>query len=121
GARPRALRHLLLALPRRHRRRSWHSRAPRLQAAVVLPRRPAAPGAPRLLLRRPANRLRGGAELRRAGSLGGPLGDRGLQPRTPALAACRRLRPRGRGARPSRPTGTRGGTAGAGTLTWNRT
>ncbi len=44
-ARPRALRHLLLALPRPHRQRPRHDRAARLHAADLVPRA-AARGAP---------------------------------------------------------------------------
>ena len=48
----RALQHLLLALPRPHRQRRRHDRAARLPAAAVVPHRPPAQRAGRLLLRR---------------------------------------------------------------------
>ena len=49
---------LLLALPRPHRPRRRHDRAARLQEAELVPRRPPAPDADRLLLRRDHERLR---------------------------------------------------------------
>ena len=66
-ARPGALQHLLLALPRPDRQRQRHDRAARLSAAAVVPHRAAARGAGRLLLRRDHQRLRRHAELRAAG------------------------------------------------------
>ena len=56
-ARPRPLRRLLRPLPRPPRHRARHGGAARLQDAASLPRRAAAPGAGRLLLRRDDQRL----------------------------------------------------------------
>ena len=63
-----ALQHLLLAVPRPHRRRQRHGRAARLQAGRQLPHRSAARDAGRVLLRRDDQRLRRDAGLQVADS-----------------------------------------------------
>ena len=68
AARPGALQHLLLAVPRAHRQRRRHGGAARLPAAAVVPRRAPAQRAGRLLLRRHDQRLRRHAGLRGAGA-----------------------------------------------------
>ena len=95
---------LLLALPRPHRHRRRHDRPARLQAAHLLPRGPAAPGARRLLLRRDHQRLRRDVGLRGPGAGRGPLGDRRLR----ARAAAQPVRPgRGRPRGPPAPSSRR--------------
>ncbi len=78
-ARPHRVPGLLLSLPRPHRPRRRHDRAARLQEAELVPRRPTAPDADRLLLRRDHDRLRRDAGLRGADRPRGPLGDRRLR------------------------------------------
>src|SRR6185503_18767671 len=96
-ARAGALRHLLHALPRRHRARRRDGRAARLPAPSLPAHRPAAQREDGLLLRRDHERLRGHARLLGPGRGGGPLGDRGLR----ARAAAQRERAPGRRARGS--------------------
>ena len=67
--------------------RPRHRRAARLSPAALLPHRPAAPGADRLLLRRPDPRLRRDAGLRARRSRRRTAGRSRLHPRAPALAA----------------------------------
>src|SRR3954452_13153708 len=83
AARPGALQHLLLPLPRPARPGQRHDRAARLQAADLVPHRAAAHGADRLLLQRDDRRLRRDADLRAADPGARPLGDRRLHPRPP--------------------------------------
>src|SRR5439155_1436918 len=86
-ARARALRHLLLALPRPGGDGERHDRAARLPRAAVPAHRAAPAGAGRALLRRDDQRLRGDAGLRAPGGRARPLGDRGLHPRAAAQPA----------------------------------
>ena len=86
---PRALRHLLHALPRPRRPRRRHGRAARLPQAAVVPRRPPARSSRRLLLRRDHQRLRRHARLR------GPDPGRATAGRSwPTCARCSSARTR---------------------------
>src|SRR5438128_2999887 len=101
-ARARALRHLLLALPRPRRHGRRHGRPARLHGTTVLPRRPPAAGARRTPGRRHDARVGDHAALRRAGAARRPLGDRRLHPRAPAEPARTARRRAAGGAGPPR-------------------
>src|SRR5690348_6668865 len=83
---PRALRHLLFAVPQRCRRRRRHDRAPRLPEPAVVSHRPAAQRPRRAFLQRDHERLRHDVLVRRPRRAARPLGHRRLHPRTAALA-----------------------------------
>src|SRR5262245_20658208 len=111
-ARPHRVRGVLLALPRPHRARGRHDRAARLQGASLLPRRPPAPDADRLLLRRDDDRLRRDARLRGADRARRPLGDRRLRAHAavqPVRAGLGGARGQARRARAQPPPGRRRG------------
>src|SRR5439155_722009 len=104
-ARARALRHLLLALPRPGGDGERHDRAAGLPRAAVPAHRAAPAGAGRALLRRDDQRLRGDAGLRAPGGRARPLGDRGLHPRAAAQPARDARRRAGGGAAGARDGG----------------
>ncbi len=99
GARPGAVQHLLLAVPRAHRPRRWDGRPPRLPSSAVVSRRPAAQRTGRAFLRRHQQRLRRDARLRGADPRGRPLGDRRLHPCAAAQRPRDARRRAGRSAR----------------------
>src|SRR5262245_58756659 len=103
--RARALRHLLLAVPRPGRHRTRDDRPAGLRGAAVLSRGPAPRCAGRPLRRRDDARLGRDALVRHAGSTRGSHGDRGLHPRPPAEPARDARRRPARGAEPSRRRG----------------
>src|SRR5262245_1256999 len=104
GAGPRsgAVHDLLHALPWPARQGRGHRRPARLQAPLLVPRRPVARGAAWLLLRRDDERLRCDVGLFGPGRHERPLGDRGLHPRPPDQPARSRVRAVGEGPRRGR-------------------
>ena len=80
GPRPSAVRHFLLALPRRRWRWQRHHRPARHAASDQLSRRPVADGGRPAFLRRHHQRLRRDVFLRLARAAARPLGDRRLYP-----------------------------------------
>ena len=95
GARPRALRHFLRAVPRPRRRWRRHHRRARLSGAAVLSHRPARRRAGAAFLRRHHRRLRRDVLLCRSRRAARSLGDRRLYPRA-ATVAPRHRRPSAR-------------------------
>src|SRR6185369_78150 len=87
GARTRAVRHLLRALPRPDGLRRRHDRSARVPPARVLPHRPVARRAAGTLRRRHAQRLRRDGRLCRQSRRPRSLGDRRLHPRAAAQPA----------------------------------
>src|SRR4029453_18186323 len=87
GARPGALRHLLLALSRAHRPGRRDGRAPGLSPPAVVSPGPPPRGARRTLLRRHHQRVRRHARLRAADRRRRSVGDRRVHPRAPTQRA----------------------------------
>ncbi len=98
-ARPRALQHFLLAVPRIWRRWRRHDRAARLPPPAVVSRRPAAHGASGAFFRRDHQRFRRDVSLRLPRAAARPLGHHCLHSGAAAQPAGADRRSAGSGAR----------------------